>query len=296
VRAAAERIHVRTNVAITENGRDLLVVRRMPEMEGRFVAWLNAEFRLSERTAYNMMQAAENLGGRFAKFANIGPSALYALAAPSTPDDIHDDVAAPVCGYTDWVFDDHGLILDLKTTEPLPSCISDAHGRQGAVYAKAHGNYGMRFAYVKPAAGKKDGRVIVVYEMSADVRRHLVALHQIALRLGRFLNLSSDPHELAGLLVPDFEHFWWNHPIARSHGPQPATSSKPAEGAEDRAQPSAAAKPALKISSEFDGISVEACLAGVRAGDHWHDSLLRLPATGSPVAGRMRKFSLPPRD
>jgi len=26
------------------------------------------------------------------------------------------------------------------------------------------------------------------------------------------------PNELAGLLVPDFEHFWWNHPIARSHG------------------------------------------------------------------------------
>ena len=130
-----------------------------------------------------------------------------------------DDVPVPVEGYTDWVFDDHGLIVDLKTTERLPSAISDAHGRQGAVYAKAHGNYGMRFAYVKPAAGKKDGRAIVVYEMSADdVRRHLTALHQIALRLGRFLSLSSDPHELAGLLVPDFEHFWWNHPIARSHG------------------------------------------------------------------------------
>ena len=130
-----------------------------------------------------------------------------------------EDVPLPVEGYTDWVFDDHGLIVDLKTTERLPSSISDAHGRQGAVYAKAHGNYGMRFAYVKPAAGRKDGRAIVVYEMSADdVRRHLTALRQIALRLGRFLSLSSDPHELAGLLVPDFERFWWNHPIARSHG------------------------------------------------------------------------------
>lgn len=94
VRAAAERIHVRTNAAIIENGRDLLVVRRMPEMQGRFVSWLNAEFRLSERTAYNMMQTAENLGDRFAKFANIGPSALYSLAAPSTPDDVRDDIAA----------------------------------------------------------------------------------------------------------------------------------------------------------------------------------------------------------
>ena len=130
-----------------------------------------------------------------------------------------DDVPLPIEGYIDWRFDDHGLIVDLKTTERLPSAISDTHGRQGAVYAKAHGNYGMRFAYVKPTAGKKDGRAVVVYEMSADdVRRHLHALQQIALRLGRFLSLSSDPHELAGLLVPDFEHFWWSHPIARSHG------------------------------------------------------------------------------
>jgi hypothetical protein len=130
-----------------------------------------------------------------------------------------DDVPVPVRGYIDWRFDAHGLIVDLKTTERLPSAISDAHGRQGAIYAKAHGNYGMRFAYTKPVAGKKDGRAVVVYEMAADdIRRHLAALHQIALRLGRFLSLSSDPHELAGLLVPDFEHFWWNHPIARSHG------------------------------------------------------------------------------
>ena len=130
-----------------------------------------------------------------------------------------DDVPVPVEGCLDWQFDEHGLIVDLKTTERLPSAICDAHGRQGAVYAKAHGNYGMRFAYVKPTAGKQDGRAAVVYEMSADdVRRHLQALQQIALRLGRFLSLSSDPHELAGLLVPDFEHFWWSHPIGRSHG------------------------------------------------------------------------------
>jgi hypothetical protein len=130
-----------------------------------------------------------------------------------------DDVPVPVRGYIDWRFDDHGLIVDLKTTGRLPAAISDAHGRQGAIYAKAHGNYGMRFAYVKPTAGKTDGRAVVVYEMSADdVRRHLIALRQIALRLGRFLSLSSDPHELAGLLVPDFEHVWWTHPIDRAHG------------------------------------------------------------------------------
>jgi hypothetical protein len=36
---------------------------------------------LSERTAYRMMQAAENLDERFATVANVGPKALYALTA-----------------------------------------------------------------------------------------------------------------------------------------------------------------------------------------------------------------------
>ena len=130
-----------------------------------------------------------------------------------------DDVPVPLIGFVDWLFEQHGLILDLKTGERLPSAISDAHGRQGAVYAKAHGNFGMRFAYVKPAAGKKDGRAVAVYEMSGDdVRRHLAALREIALRLGRFLALSHDPHELAGLLVPDFDDFRWSNPAARSQG------------------------------------------------------------------------------
>lgn len=37
-------------VAVVERG-DLLAVRAMPEMKGRFVDWLNAEFGMSERTA-----------------------------------------------------------------------------------------------------------------------------------------------------------------------------------------------------------------------------------------------------
>ena len=130
-----------------------------------------------------------------------------------------EDVPVPLIGYPDWTFDDHGLLVDLKTTERLPPSISDAHGRQGAVYARARGNYGMRFAYAKRFAAKTGGRCVVVYELPAeDIRRHLEALRQIAIRLGRFLALSSDPHELAALLVPDFDHHWWTNPITRAHG------------------------------------------------------------------------------
>jgi len=130
-----------------------------------------------------------------------------------------DDVAVPLIGYIDWRFDQHGLIVDLKTSARLPSAISLAHARQGAIYARAHGNYAMRFAYVKPVASKKDGRAVTVYELpAADIDRQLAALRQIALRLGRFLAVSKDPQELCGLLVPDYERFHWSNPVTRARG------------------------------------------------------------------------------
>ena len=130
-----------------------------------------------------------------------------------------EGVPVPVIGFIDWRYDQHGMVVDLKTSERLPSSISETHGRQGAVYARAHGNYAMRFAYVKPIPTKKDGRAAAVYEMSAeDVTRHLAALTEIALRLGRFLALSSDADELAGLLVPNYDTFYWNNATTRANG------------------------------------------------------------------------------
>ena len=130
-----------------------------------------------------------------------------------------DDVPVPVIGFIDWRFDDHGLIVDLKTSERLPSAISLSHARQGAIYARAHGNYGMRFAYVKPTAGKKDGRAVVVYELErAEIDRQLAALRQIALRLERFLRSPNDARELCGLIVPDYERFHWTNPTTRARG------------------------------------------------------------------------------
>jgi hypothetical protein len=132
-----------------------------------------------------------------------------------------DDVPVPVIGFIDWRFDQHGLIVDLKTSERLPSAISSSHARQGAIYARAHSNYGMRFAYVKPSPGKKDGRAVTVYELEHDeIDRQIVALRQIALRLERFLRLSRDPQELSALLVPDYDGFYWANPITRANGAQ----------------------------------------------------------------------------
>lgn len=130
-----------------------------------------------------------------------------------------EGVSVPIIGFIDWRFDQHGLIVDLKTSERLPSKISEAHGRQGAIYAHAHGNYGMRFCYAKPTPGKKDGKAVVIHEMSGEEReRHMNALRQIALRLHRFLSLSTDSKELAGIVCPNYESFYWSNPQTRADG------------------------------------------------------------------------------
>lgn len=130
-----------------------------------------------------------------------------------------ESIPVPLIGYIDWRFDQHGIVVDLKTSERLPSGISNAHGRQGAIYANAHGNYGMRFCYAKPVASKKDGKAVAVYEMTGDERqKHLNALMQIARRLHRFLSLSQDPHELAGLICPNYESFYWSNAQTRADG------------------------------------------------------------------------------
>ena len=69
----------------------------------------------------------------------------------------------------------------------------------------------MRFAYVKPRPSKGDDRACNVFEMSAaDVRQRLHEVTEVARRIDRFLAISKDRDEIAGLLVPDFSSFYWN--------------------------------------------------------------------------------------
>jgi hypothetical protein len=158
-----------------------------------------------------------------AGYVENGLAELRQFGVPTAYQDrveIHiDDVPVPIVGFIDWRFDQHGLLIDLKTSERLPLSISLPHARQGTIYARAHANYAMRFAYTRPTATKRAGRAVAVYELErAEVERQLVALRHIALRLERFLALSADPRELCGLLVPNYEDFRWANTVARAHG------------------------------------------------------------------------------
>lgn len=71
---------------IVRIGEKLVEVRgRLPS--GQFNDWIEYEFSWSRRSAYNFINVYERFGGERANFAqlNIATSALYQLAAPSTP-------------------------------------------------------------------------------------------------------------------------------------------------------------------------------------------------------------------
>src|SRR3954468_22175338 len=65
-RAVAARINERNRAAqaaILETGRDLLAIKERLE-HGRFLAWIDAEFGMTPRTAQNYMQAASEFGAK----------------------------------------------------------------------------------------------------------------------------------------------------------------------------------------------------------------------------------------
>ena len=116
------------------------------------------------------------------------------------------DDLPPLIGFIDFRFGP--TVVDLKTQLRLSSDISTPHARQVAGYV-AGTNHEGRVCYVTP---KKAG----VYRLE-DVEQRFNELRQIAIRLERFLAISNDPHELAGLLVPDTTHYFWSNPIAEAH-------------------------------------------------------------------------------
>jgi hypothetical protein len=94
VRASAEAIRQQlqnTLVSAIKIGQELLAVKKDLE-HGQFLLWLQAEFRWSQRAAYNFMSVAERF--ELATVANlpIQPSAAYLLAGPTVSDEVRQVV------------------------------------------------------------------------------------------------------------------------------------------------------------------------------------------------------------
>lgn len=119
-----------------------------------------------------------------------------------------EGVPIPVWGYLDFEWPDHGIIVDLKSTARIPSQISDAHARQGAIYAGPGANHQVRFAYV---SAKK----IAVYALE-EVDRHIASFVAGAQAIERLLSLSDDGEKLTRCFAPDLSSFYWGDASARA--------------------------------------------------------------------------------
>ena len=117
-----------------------------------------------------------------------------------------DGLRLPVIGYFDFEWAQHGIIVELKTTEKMPAQIKVSHARQAAFYAESD-NMVARLTYVTP---KKCG----TYQLE-NIREHREALRQIATRIENFLALSNDSEFFKSITAPDLESFYWSGPTAR---------------------------------------------------------------------------------
>ena len=121
-----------------------------------------------------------------------------------------DTIPVPFIGYIDFIWPDHGILIDLKTQLRLASEIKRGHARQVALYkAATSDNMDARITYVTPKKSATYGLENHQY--------HLKSLIRIGETMGRFLALSDDPLELKDLTLPDLDTFWWNDQRAQAN-------------------------------------------------------------------------------
>lgn len=75
--------------------RDLFRYKRD---EGGFRGWVKSRLGWSEKQAYRFINIHENLGGKCDEFVTLSREALFALAAPNTPDEVVAEVELRTSG------------------------------------------------------------------------------------------------------------------------------------------------------------------------------------------------------
>lgn len=117
------------------------------------------------------------------------------------------DLRMPIIGFYDFVWSQHGITVDLKTTENMPSEIKIPHARQISLYV-GDTNHAAHLVYVTP-------KRIEPY-IAENIPDHRAALLRIAMSVERLLSLSDDPQFFVGITAPDLESFYWKNPLARA--------------------------------------------------------------------------------
>ncbi len=92
--AIKERIKIRlkrTAEDIIEIGKDLIIAKEKCG-HGGFEKWISFEFEMNIRTAQNFMNVADKFSDKNEIISFLKPTALYMLAAPSTPENVRVEV------------------------------------------------------------------------------------------------------------------------------------------------------------------------------------------------------------
>jgi hypothetical protein len=116
-----------------------------------------------------------------------------------------DGLQLPVIGYYDYAWEDKGLIIDLKTSERMPSEIKNSHARQVSLYCA--GNMEGRLVYCTP-------KKIQAFHLE-NIREHRDTLCRLAFAVEKFLSLSDDPQFYVSITAPDLDSYYWASPEAR---------------------------------------------------------------------------------
>lgn len=94
LKASAERIKVRlkrTADDIIEIGKELIIAKDKCG-HGNFENWLQQEFEMTDRTAQNFINVAKKFGDKTETVSLLNATALYALSAPSMPEEVRTEV------------------------------------------------------------------------------------------------------------------------------------------------------------------------------------------------------------
>jgi septal ring factor EnvC (AmiA/AmiB activator) len=168
IRDAAVRIKVRmarTAADIIEIGRDLIAVKKALG-HGNFLRWIEAEFGMHENSARNFMRVADRFG-ESTTIVDLQPTVLYALAAPSTPDEIVEEVTERAASGETFTAADIKAMKEEFSAEKreLKKQIEDAKAK--AKDAKATGeDFGQQIATLRgELASLRDERDTLKHEL-----------------------------------------------------------------------------------------------------------------------------------
>jgi hypothetical protein len=121
-----------------------------------------------------------------------------------------EGLSVPIIGFYDVLWDQHGVLTDIKTQHALSPSIKRSHAMQVALYKAAiSDNYDARVTYITP-------KKAATYHLE-NHRDHIASIRGIALTIQRVLERYPDKRDVASLYVPNYDSFYFSNPTARAN-------------------------------------------------------------------------------